>query len=286
MNKFARWAAYSAAGLTGIVLLSASTIYGVSAYRLGTAYEARPERLVAPTAEQRADAARQARILGCVSCHGEGLKGNLMVEVPNVVRVHAPNLTEVAARATDQELSAAIRQGIGTDGRGLFVMPSGMYSRLGDGEVAALIGWIRSLPRAEGGTDGFSAGPVGRFAIAAGKLRPVPAKLVEFSTQAPIDLGEAHAAGRRLAANTCSECHGPALFGGPTEEGTVTPDLSIAGAYDYEQFRTLMRTGEAPHGRDLGLMKKVARDDFSRFTDAELAALHGYLEARAAKLAN
>ena len=30
MNKFARWAAYSAAGLAGIVMLTASTIYGVS----------------------------------------------------------------------------------------------------------------------------------------------------------------------------------------------------------------------------------------------------------------
>ena len=44
------------------------------------------------------------------------------------------------------------------------------------------------------------------------------------------------------------------------------PDLAIAGAYDLAQFRTLMRTGRPPDGRDLGLMKEVAERDFANYS--------------------
>jgi cytochrome c553 len=279
-----RWLRLVAVGLVALLLLVAAAIFIVSSWVIGREHEARAERLEPPTPALLADAPRQARILGCVSCHGEGLRGRLMADIPNVVRIHAPNLTQVAARSTDQQLAAAIRQGIGVDGRGLFVMPSPMYSHLSDAEVAALIAWMRGLPKAERQSEGFSARPIGRVAIVTGKLRTAPAKMEEFRSQAPIDMGAAHALGRRIANNTCSECHGPALFGTAMEDGRVTPDLTIAGAYDYEQFRTLMRTGVAPHGRDLGLMKEVARNDFSHLTDEELSALHDYLRARAEKL--
>jgi cytochrome c553 len=232
-----------------------------------------------------ADAPRQARIMGCVSCHGEGLKGNLMAEIPNVARIFAPNLTEIAARSTDQQLAAAIRQGIGHDGRPLLVMPSPQYSRMSDQEVAALIRWIRTLPRVGGGSEHVSVGPLGRVALAAGKIRTMPEKVEEYRTQAPISLGAAHAAGQRLAANDCSECHGPALFGQTLEGGEQAPDLTIVGAYDYDQFRTLLSTGRAPGGRDVGLMTKVAKLDLKHLREDEMKALYDYLKARADRLA-
>jgi hypothetical protein len=68
------------------------------------------------------------------------------------------------------------------------------------------------------------------------------------------------------------------------ESGDLAPNLSIAGAYDFDQFRTLMRTGKAAGNREVGLMSKVARDDFSHLNDAELRSIHGYLKARAEKV--
>jgi mono/diheme cytochrome c family protein len=209
-----------------------------------------------------------------------------MVEIPNVARIFAPNLTQVAARATDQQLAAAIRQGVGHDGRPLFIMPSQQYSRLTDPEVAALISWIRSLPRVEGGDEHVTVGPLGRVAIAAGKLGPVTAQMDAFRTQAPIHLGPRHAVGRELVGNTCSDCHGPALLGGKTPEGQLAPDLAIVGAYDYDQFRTLMRTGKPPSGKDLGLMGKIAQEDFRHLREDEIRAVYDYLQARAQKLAS
>lgn len=284
MKRVLRWIGIALGGLAALALLAAGTVFLLSEQSMAGGYEPHAEALPQPSQALLADAPRQARIRGCVSCHGEGLKGKLMVEVPNVVRVYAPNLTEVAARATDAQLAAAIRQGIGHDGRNLFVMPSQMYARLSEEEVAALIAHIRSLPRSRGPVEGFSAGPIGRFAIVTGKLRPVPAKMEEFRTQAPINLGATYAAGRRIAANTCSDCHGPALLGMTMEDGKTAPDLTLAGAYEAADFRRLMRTGKALGGRDLGLMSEVARDDFSHFTDKEIEALHGYLKARAERL--
>jgi hypothetical protein len=39
-----------------------------------------------------------------------------------------------------------IRQGIGVDGRSLFIMPSEVFQHLSDQEVAALIAMIRRFP--------------------------------------------------------------------------------------------------------------------------------------------
>jgi len=274
----------AAAVLVGLAVVAATVIVFISGQMLGRSYQAEAETLGRPTPAQLADAGRQAKIRGCVSCHGEGVRGDLVADIPKVARINAPNLTAIAAKASDEQLAAAIRQGIGHDGRALFVMPSQVYARLSDAEVAALIRWIRSQPRVPGRTEGFTAGPIGRFAVATGKIRPARAKLEEFRTQEPIDMGPQRAFGRHLATGICTDCHGPALFGQTMEDGTVTPDLSIVGAYDFEQFRTLMRTGEAPGGKKLGLMKKVAQKDFSHFTDAEIRALHNYLKARAEKI--
>jgi cytochrome c553 len=284
MKKAFRWLGYGLGGILALALVAAIVIFAMSEMALRKEYRASAETLAAPSPAQLADAARQARILGCVSCHGEGLKGKLMFDAPIVARVHAPNLTAVAARATDQQLAAGIRQGIGHDGRGLYIMPSPMFSRLSDGEVAALIAWIRSLPRVEGGEHKPKLGPLGRLGLATGGFTPAPAIVEEFRRQVPIDLGPVHAAGRRLAANACSECHGPALFGQKMGSGDQPPDLNVAAGYSLDQFKTLLRTGNTPGGNKLGLMKEVAVNDFKHLTDAEIEALHAYLVARAKKL--
>jgi mono/diheme cytochrome c family protein len=272
------------AGLAGLALLAILAVFFVSGQILGERIEAKAERLAEPSPTLLADAPRQARVQGCTNCHGEGLRGKLMLDEPWVMRIVAPNLTDIAAQASDQQLAAAIRQGIGHDGRPLFIMPSLQYSRMSDGEVAALIRFIRMQPKAEGGNPLPSFGPIGRFALAAGKFQPATARMEDYRTQAPIGLGARHAAGQRLAANGCSECHGPALYGQAMGPDGFAPDLTIAGAYDYDQFRTLLRTGKPPSGRDLGFMSDVARKDFKYLRDDEIRALYDYLQARAQKL--
>jgi cytochrome c553 len=284
MRRALRWLGIGLGALLALLLVLAVVVLAWSELILRRDYAAAAERLPQPSAAEMAEAPRRARVLGCLSCHGEGLKGQLMFDAPGVVRVFAPNLTEVAAKASDQQLAAGLRQGIGHDGRGLFIMPSAMYSRLDDREAAALVRWIRTLPRAEGQTKGLSAGPMGRLLLVLGQFRPVPDVVAEYRTQVPIDLGPEHAGGRHLAATACSECHGAALMGGSAGPDDKAPGLDVAAGYDARQFRTLMRTGRPPTGRDLGLMTTVAKSDFSHLTDAEIDGLHAYLVARAKRL--
>ncbi len=44
-------------------------------------------------------------------------QGDLFIDDPKIAMLYAPNLTLVAAKATDEQLDQAIRQGIGHDGR-------------------------------------------------------------------------------------------------------------------------------------------------------------------------
>jgi mono/diheme cytochrome c family protein len=284
MRKALRWLGIGLGGLLALLLVAAGAIFVISELALRKEHRAAAEPLPAPTPAQLADGPRQARILGCLSCHGDRLEGKVMFEAPGVARVVAPNLTTLAALASDQQLAAAIRQGIGHDGRALFVMPSAMYSRLDPGEVTALIAWLRAQPKVPGMSDRPSLGPLGRFGIAAGRFRSAPEDVERFAGEVPIDLGPAHSAGRRIAANACSECHGPALFGQTMGGGEEPPDLNVAAGYDLAQFTALMRTGLTPSGKKLGLMEAVAKNDLTHLNDAEIAALHAYLVARAKRL--
>ena len=284
MRKALRWFGIGLGGLAALLLVAALVILVWSELILRRGHEAAPERLPASSAAERAEAPRLGRVLGCLSCHGEGMKGRLMFEAPGFARAYAPNIPEIAAQASDQQLAAGIRQGVGHDQRALFIMPSAMYSRLDDRQTAALVGWIRTLPRAEGQTKGLSLGPIGRLGLVLGWFRPVPDLVAEYRTQVPIGLGPEHEAGRHLAATACAECHGPALMGGAAGPEGKTPDLRVAAGYDTVQFRTLMRTGRPPSGRDLEMMSEVAKNAFSHLTDAEIDALHAYLTARAKRL--
>lgn len=285
MRKALRWLLYLFGAVLVLALLFAAWVWFASWRVLGATHPAATETLAPPSAAQLADAGRQLRIHGCADCHGANLQGAMMFDGQPFATVWAPNLTELAARVGDQQLAAAIRQGIGHDGRALFIMPSDQYSRLSDAELGAIIAAIRAAPRRGGPVSPIRWGPIGRLVLATGQIEPAMARIEDYRVRQPYDTGPNEAAGRRLAANVCAACHGPDLTGGPAEPGgNPPPDLAVAGAYDLAQFRTLLRTGLPPGGRDLGLMKQVALGAFSNLSDEEVAQLHAYLRARAERV--
>ena len=280
MAKVLRWAGYIVGGLIVIAVGATLFVWAAADVKL-TESEPKPERLATPTPAQLADGPRQLRVLGCLSCHGDTLQGDLFMDEPGIAKIYAPNLTLVAAKASDQQLAQAIRQGIGHDNRPLLIMPSEGYQFMTDPEVAALISAIRTFPKGGRETPPASIGPKGRVGLALGKFHTAP-ELVETYRESPIaDFGPQFAAGRHIVAVNCAECHGPQLKGQEVKPGSIAPDLSIAGAYDLDQFKTLLRTGVPPGGKKLGMMGDVARSDFSHLKDEEIAAIHAYLVERA-----
>ena len=283
MAKALRWFGYFIGLVFVLVTLAVAWIWIASSMALGSTHEGVAEKLVQPSAAQLADGPRQLQVLGCVSCHGEGLRGDLLFSEPNVADLSAPNLTLIAATASDQQLARAIRQGIGTDGRPLFAMPSAQYSRLSDEEVTALIAAIRAQPRGGKQVPAINVGPIGRLGLATGKFPSQPDEVERFREDMPIFVGSEFEAGRKLAMVNCAECHGPSFGGGEPKPGLKAPDLVVAGAYDLAEFKRLMRTGVPTGNRRLKMMDRIAVNDLSHFTDAEIEAIHAYLQERALK---
>lgn len=281
MAKLLRWVGYGLGVIVVLLLIAAATVWLISSQKLTARAVARPEHLSQPTPVQLADAERVGHVLGCFSCHGDGLRGNKMFDEPNVGTIWAPNLTLVAAHANDEQLARAIRQGIGTDGRSLFVMPAEIFQHLSDQEVAALIATIRAQPRGGAATPPNVYGPLGRLGVVMGKFKTAPALVADYATREPRRVGAQYEAGRRLAILYCSACHNADLSGKEVEPGESSPDLMIAGAYDLGAFKTLLRTGKPASGKRLRMMGATARSDLSHMTDQEIEQLHSYLVARA-----
>lgn len=279
--KVLRLAGFTLATLIALALLAALGLYIASERILRAPAQAAASHLAVPTAAQRADAQRQLRVLGCLNCHGTQLRGRLFFDEPGVARLHAPNLTLIAANATDADLERAIRQGIGHTGKPLFVMPSQQYQFLADGEVAALIEAIRRFPAGGEPTPPLQIGPLGRLGVVTGKFLPAPARMAAYRAERLPKLDPSLAHARHMVETNCTECHGPGLHGQEVKPGTVSPDLAVVLAYHPAQFRTLLRTGKSVGGRPLGMMADVASNDFQALTDAEIDAIHGYLTALA-----
>lgn len=292
MRRLLRWIGIVLGALLLLAAVGAAILYFASERMLGRGYPVHAERLVRPSPAALADAPRQARLLGCLSCHGDGLRGNRIFDETRLGAIHAPNLPRLARERSDGQLAAAIRQGVAPGGRPLLIMPSGLFSRLTDEDVSALIAWIRSLPADAPAVPRIRLSLIGRLTVLYGDMPLQPELVPLYRSRMPPDLGPEHALGRRIAATVCAECHGPDLAGGERAHADYnstliaamppTPDLAIAAAYDLPAFVRLLRTGVPPGGRDLGMMSAVSRSDFRHFTDEEIAALHRYLQARAA----
>lgn len=83
---------------------------------------------------------------GCIDCHGEALDGKLVLDDSSMGKVWAPNITPANLKDwKDSEIARAIRYGVGRDGRPLQFMPAMDYVGFSLSDVAAVIGYLRSV---------------------------------------------------------------------------------------------------------------------------------------------
>ncbi|MEW5684638.1 MAG: c-type cytochrome [Pseudomonadota bacterium] len=281
MKRVLKVAGYVLAGLVSlVVLIVAGAFVGSEAmirWPVARPASTLPAAIAAATdPDALARGKRLAKLTGCHDCHGDNLEGKLFHDEMPILRAYAPNLSRALAGRTDAEIDLAIRHGVGVDGRRLWVMPSSAFSQLSDRETADLIAYLRTYRPAGEIQPRIQVGPVGRIGVLLGKFSSEPDTLAKAAPRLA-DAGSQHAEGRALA-RLCVECHGPALEGSPMMK---SPDLSIAASYDAEDFERLMSTGVAAGGRKIGLMTAMGPARFHALTREEVAALHGYLKARA-----
>jgi cytochrome c553 len=281
VKKLFKWTGFVAAGLVAVALIAFAWLFFASEHVMNRRFVT--EKLAAmaiPTdPEEVAKGHRIALLAGCVNCHGETLSGGVVDDIPNLVRIVAPNISVALPAYTDAQLVAVLRKGVKSDGHGALFMPSEMFRHLGDTDLARLIAYLRSVPAtAEGVQEATEVRILGRLILATGDYKPaavaidtLPAPVTTFDPNDPVSHG------RYLTMSFCSECHGQNLEGfAPIN----APALTVAKAYSLPQFSRLMHDGVPLSEQPLRLMGPTSKARFSNFTMDEVAAVHAFLQAR------
>ena len=280
-------------GLVLTILMVLSGIFVFSTQTLNRAIEYTDSS--PPTTHDSASLARGrhlARAIGkCVDCHGPDLGGQVMIDGMPFARVVAPNLTSgrggVANNRSDDDFLRAIRHGIGPGGRALAIMPARNYWHMGDDDVGALIGYLRSVPAVDREQPSTAFGLVGRVLLLKGDLDDMfEAKSMDHTARRPAPPAADTTAdyGRYLAEiGGCTGCHGPGLSGGtvPGAPPEMKPAANITpegiGSWTEADFFKALREGVRPDGTPLdttSMPVPLTRE----MTDLETKAIYMYLK--------
>ena len=272
-----RWMAWSLAAGVLLALLLTGAVYLGSERILRRRYAVGLTAVTLPGGSAAlVEGERLARVRGCFGgCHGERFEGSVFFDEPGIARLVAPNLTEAAARWSDPELVRIIRYGVRPNGRSVFSMPAHTFSALSEGDLGAILAFLRRAPREPGLQPQLNARWLGRLGLVLGKYRPEAELIPQDALRPPRTTPqEPRSHGRYLARTICTECHGIDLHGAPDRS---TPDLRIVVGYSPQAFTRLLREGVPLDGRALRLMGRVARGRFRYLTDSEVSDLYGYL---------
>ena len=277
MKKFLKWTGIVVGGLVGLALLGVALLYVLSERELRHRYSTgAATALVIPSdAASIEEGHRLAQLTGCTHCHAQELTGAVPMDIPNVVKFVAPNLTQVLPNYTDEQLVTLLRRGVRPDGTGILFMPAEMTRHLDDEDLAQLIAFLRTVSPAPGVTDRTEVRPIGRFIIATRKYVPPARAIANAAPDEPADRGAPTARGRYMVMSFCTECHGQDFMGNPFAK---SPPLVIAKSYSPDDFSRLLHEGIALGGRETHLMSSASRVRFVALTSEETSRIHEFLQ--------
>lgn len=281
MSAVRRWIARIAIGIVALLVVAVGTVYALSERKLSQKF---PVPTV--TVAARTDSASLARgehlaRMSCYGCHGEGLAGSVLIDDPAFGRLVAPNVSTVIPNYTDGQLATLLRRGIRADGSSPMLMPPAPFWHLSDDDLAAIIGYMRTVPAVASKVDGKSRYGVVSRALVAFNVFPVAAAAIDTTVPRvgadPAILGARK--GEYLARLICADCHGAQLTGS-SDGPAPAPSLSMALGYSLPEFTTLFREGKPREaGKAIPNMADVVKHGLHHLTDDELSAIHAYLTA-------
>jgi mono/diheme cytochrome c family protein len=245
-------------------------------------------------------------LTGCWECHSQhdwnmhgapvvrGTEGSgqwfNMPDLPG--HIVAPNLTpdrETGAGGwTDDQLSRAIREGIGHDGRALFpMMPYEDFRKMSDEDLASIVVYLRSLPPVRSQLSKSEINFPVKYLIrsvpqpvTAPVANPDPSDRVKYG-QYLVDIGgcgDCHTPQERGQLVAGFEYAGGWLMRGPWGEvatANITPDSSGIRYYDEALFLQVIRTGYVKARKLNSIMPFGA---FKNLSDDDLKAIFAYLQ--------
>jgi cytochrome c553 len=279
--KILKWLGFVVAGFVAIAALGFGWLYFASEREFAREYVVVDGGTLAIPSNpvEVAEGERIARLAGCLHCHGDNLAGGLVDDIPNLVRLVAPNISVILPDYSDGELATMLRKGVKPDGTSVQLMPSEMFRHLGDQDLSRLIAWLRTVPvTTEGVQEKTQLRPLIRFLFVKGDLKTAAHAIPTMPPPAnTYDVNDPVSHGRYLTMNFCSECHGQNLEGFPP---IASPPLVVAKGYSLEQFTRLMREGRPLDGREMKIMGVTSRARFSHLRADEVGAIHAFLQSR------
>jgi len=260
VKRALRWIGFALVGVVVLALLAVAALYWIGGRKWQARQQVAVESVSVPTGAEAIERGRHLALVHCANCHGEDLGGAMFVESGAFATVAAPNLTtgEGGAATSYAELDwvRAIRHGVNSRGRAMFVMPAEIYYHLSDEDLGALIAFLRRSPPVERRWPEAKPGPMGRILRATGALdaafpffgidhtaprapAPPPGATAEYGAYLTRTFG-------------CSICHGAEFAGGkaPGGEGIFGTNLTPGGplaAWNEELFLQMVRTRESEH---------------------------------------
>lgn len=231
-------------------------------------------------------------VTACIGCHGEQLEGTVFIDEAPIGYVPAPNLTSgaggVGGELTDEQWIAAIRHGVGVDGRVLGFMPSNAYANVSDEDLGALVAYLKQMPPVDNELGVRKLQVPGTLIFGLMGYNSMPVQMIDHATvggSAP-PAGITAEYGEYLSQiGACRDCHAVNLAGNtdPNSAGlgsNITPGGHLAD-YTETQFLAFMRSGMTPDGRQID-GEEMPWLEYRHQTDEELQALYAYLSSNEA----
>lgn len=225
----------------------------------------------------------------CQGCHGPDLASPDpgLEDLGPIGKLPPPNISMGGklAEYSDAELHRLLVHGVKRDGTTLRFMASQDFLWWPDDDIAALIGYLRTMPAIERATNPIEVGTLGKVLDRLDMMPVTVARRIDHEHRDVAPAPEVSAAYGAYLSRLCQGCHGPGMSGGPIPG--APPDLPIPknitmhetgiAHYDYAAFETLMRTGKKPDGTDLDPFMPIK--DLRHMDDTEMEALWLALQA-------
>ncbi len=284
MPQWLRWIGRAIAALVLLVVIVVAAVYAITTRHIRQTYEF-PQSAVRAAADSvsLARGRHLVEAIGkCQQCHGADMGGELWVDEPAFARLAGSNLTGGRGGIgdwTDADLERALRHGVGADRQPLIFMPSEAFAPLTDGDLAALLGYLRTLLPVDRDLPEPKAGPVARALYLKGSFPLLPVRLIDHDAGRPArEPGVSVEYGEYLAAiGGCRSCHGLALAGDANPDA---PDITVGriGTWTEEDFFRSLRQGKRPDGSVID-PEKMPWVRSGQMTDEEVRAVWLYMRS-------